>query len=947
MKNINTKKIILLLLFILVINNVFAIDATVELNKSSLPYSNNLIINIEGQINSTVNITYDSIISGASTITFDNINNHNLSINYNIPFEIQNDNFISTINVSNNNTYLIQFNIIDDIKFEINTLEYYFVNEIVNLDFKTPINTLIDYNITGAGTNYNSNIISTKTTSTREFIPTKIGNYEINTKFNYNNVTETKYNEFMVYEKLSCEIESTSEIYENESINFNVKIIGGIGSITYLWDFDDSSNSNIQKPTHRFISPKEYDIELRIEDSEGYSTICTKKIDVKEETFEVIFRLTDNQTGKKIGDANVTFGDDLKKSNVNGIVKFLDIQNGKYEIEIIKKDYDIFKSEYKINEDKTINVSLIKTPEDKKPIPFITLLYPLDNAVIEKETSNFDFTVKSNTNIENCYLLINEVNNLGYKIKGTINNVKNNIEYSLDSDLTNGEYKWNVQCENTDGINKSVDRFFTVRGITEKIINNNQENDNNNADENNNEDETVSETNTIEVNKEVNEFDQAIKEINTFKKSIVSSDSTTREIVELLKINSQLEQSLSELKKLKQNMIDLQALSINLNDKNRKKSEYLLDFKNIKAKTPTNILLLNEKHYEINTLETDVETAVKEYLTWKKINLSKSKLKKYIKNVKEAQENLHVKTDLNIIKINYLDQHEMFMSIVTKEVDDKEIKGNIFFELIPSYIAKSTDKLSFSTGFENINNKAIAKIDTNFDEKFSYFINKNVNIDELVKINSVALLDLNHPNNKITGFAILDSDSFSGKFFLIFVLIGIVISGNYFIFYKDQTMRNKVVQNFIQTKNSLKIKSNDEKLTGILHNVMDLLNEKNTKEALSHYPKVLELFNNVDNKLQNDLKPIISHLYYELEIYNLNNMIRSAYSKSLTGVWHEAVDEYNEIHDIIPEIPNNFKPKITKKLNKLDLTMNIHMLKSHTETNQYKSVDDSLFSRRK
>ncbi|MBT3408934.1 hypothetical protein HN415_09745, partial [Candidatus Woesearchaeota archaeon] len=257
MKKLNIIKILITMIFILVISNVQAIDATIELNKSSLPYSNNLIISIQGEINSTVNMTYDQFLTGADSVMFNN-NNKNLSIIYNIPFEIENNNFMRNINLSNNNQYEIQFQIIDDIEFEINTPNYCFVNEILDINFLTPINTIINLNITGVGTNYNINQISSTPLTITEFIPTKIGSYNINSQFNYNNITDIKQNNIIVYEKLSCDIDSITEIYENESINFDVNIIGGIGTLTYTWDFDDSGSSNIQKPSHRFFSPKDH-----------------------------------------------------------------------------------------------------------------------------------------------------------------------------------------------------------------------------------------------------------------------------------------------------------------------------------------------------------------------------------------------------------------------------------------------------------------------------------------------------------------------------------------------------------------------------------------------------------------------------------------------------------------------------------------------------------------
>jgi hypothetical protein len=63
--------IFLVFAIFLSIQSVSAYDATVVIAQTDLPYSDIITLDIPGEINNTMNVTYDNWLSGLSTIVID------------------------------------------------------------------------------------------------------------------------------------------------------------------------------------------------------------------------------------------------------------------------------------------------------------------------------------------------------------------------------------------------------------------------------------------------------------------------------------------------------------------------------------------------------------------------------------------------------------------------------------------------------------------------------------------------------------------------------------------------------------------------------------------------------------------------------------------------------------------------------------------------------------
>jgi len=268
----------------------------------------------------------------------------------------------------------------------------------------------------------------------------------------------------------------------------------------------------------------------------------------------------------------------------------------------------------------------------------------------------------------------------------------------------------------------------------------------------------------------------------------------------------------------------------------------------------------------------------------------------------------------------------------------------MIFEIIPKNIAQTVDQIKFNVDIQVVNKDPVVRIFNNEQDDFSYYTRGEIPSSDLLDTNTVLLLDHSHPQNQVTGFSIVDTATGQGKLFMVVMLLTVILGANYFIFFREKESRDKLFKTIINAKDSIKIKSTEEKLTLLLNSIIDELNVGLTSQAITKYPSVLEMFEKVNPSYKKELKPIIEHLYFELEVYNINKQIEQSYKKTITGKWFEAVDSFQELKQDIQYIPNKFHNKINKNLKKLDLAMDIHMMKEHNvNLEKGNTVDDSLF----
>lgn len=878
------------------------------IGQTELPYKTHIDIEINGTSNSTLNITYGAYVSGPYQVTFTDSTTKTLRADVDVAFMAP-GNYTSWVRVGNA-TYDFVFTISDNAVFEMHSdKDFGFIGEDFLIWFDVPDNTSIQLEIDGKQVPVaDSHYI---------FNPADTGTYTVAADYHWHGSNFSDSMNFTIYRKLACSISIPEKAQENETVFFKPKVSGGTGDYVYRWDFGDGKTSHEASTEHKYLDAGDYDIRLDITDSLNYKTTCRDSITIEPMKYYLEITLKDSVSNKVIGDANVTLDDELKKTNVNGKVTFRDLEKGRYDLEIMKDDYEVYSKTVRIDSNIEMNVSLEKTPEEKMPVPEMDILSPVDGIDMDWGDIVFEFEVSSDTKVSECSLLYNVPEHKGYKVLDTIKDVAREKPQQLHGELTDGDYIWLVMCENEDGTGKSAERNIRINGAPVQEAK-----------------EVVEEEPVEKSTADMTIFDELEESMLEFRRKISQSSRTDREVYRILKLNSLVDANIEEVSRLRKEMNNLQGLTVAEADKKRRIAEIYHKLDEMKKATPASIKVTGSRNYEDNSADLDFAAAAETYLEWKNHTLSKRKFEQYVEDCAEAQQSSEILTSAYTVQVNNIDGSIDNYGIIERGADISGVSGGMLFEL-PSDNTGKLSKMEFSMNYEKITD-TVARMDLAENTKYSYFIKNDISMDELSDSKAIVLLDITHPDNMITGFSIMDTAQGTGKYSLIMLLLSVVITGNYLIFFRDKSFRSQLIS---RVKN-MGLKRPQAEITELLDAVIDKINAGRTPDALAGFSRVAELYSKCPKSFQTEIKPIMEHLNYELIVFNLNNDIKKAYSKVIGGKWHEAVGDYNAIQDEFDILPPRFQKKVDKQ--KLDLTMEIHMLKGTDEQSQ---VEDDIYSK--
>jgi len=899
-----------LVLMILVAQSIFSLE--LDLNRSQLPYKATFELDLAGP-NQTANASYGSYVSGPELIFLNESNVYE----YNIPIvpQGQYQSFVAAGGIIEE----IAVNVTNDIifNFSLGSDEIYLGN-ILPLNVQAPKGSSVGIAVEGPDT-YSYNVTES---TTLNIFPSKPGQYTVEISFRWANDTMLMQGNFLVLSSPTCVLPEISG-EQNETISFSATVSGGMSPYIYTWKFGDGQKSTKASPVHAYDDEGDYDVSLDIVDANGLETSCSSEAVITGMTYDITFQLYDDAFGEALGDANITFNDDLKKSNVNGKALFEDIASGSYTIEIIKKGYSDVEDRIDVRKSETLVFNLSELTEEEKPVPKITLLYPDNEAEVGGDAS-FDFIVKSNSDIYECLLLVNYADNRGYKVKDTLEEPGNG-EYTLTANLTDGYYKWRIQCENEDGIGKSIDQYITVTGSAPEVIEEPEE-------------AAAAEPVVKAAPIDVTMYNEALSKVESLKKEMLQASPGARDAFSVLGFEGQLDSAISRITSLRKDALSLVSLEISESDRTRKINEYLSELAGIKAKTPFEFEVLDQ--YDYIQDDGDIDTASEEYIAWQKLNLSERQVEKYKSLVEDRQQDASIKTSLLTASATMLDGREANYGLVSRVVD-YDIPGGVYLEVIPKELATDISQATFSRPYELVNKDPVVRIYVESEPEYTYYISKKLSIEQLQAASGVVVLDTDYPENKITGFAILDASQMSGKMFFALILLSIVLTANYFIFFRDPLSREQFSTNVKGMYRTVRPLPKKERLLGLLDSVMDMLGSGDAR-AFAHFEEILQLYSDVDASLRVELKPIMSHLLTELDAHTLSGDIDRCYSRVMNGDWQNVFHEYQSISHAYKMLPEQVGRKIQQKYNKLSLAIQVHELKANVSPREL-SVDDELY----
>ena len=182
---------------------------------------------------------------------------------------------------------------------------------------------------------------------------------------------------FVATSSFVSEIEANDTTGEPGAVfHFESNATGGIGGVTYNWDFGDDTTTNGSKVDHTYPTAGDYIVELTATDSKGNKATDTKEINVHN-IYDVQIILKELQTRKLLSDVPVELDDERKSTDLDGSVNFT-VFEGKRRIYVALEGYEWVKQVRNITEDITIIIEMNNTA--------ITNYTPIDEEA-EKQAS--------------------------------------------------------------------------------------------------------------------------------------------------------------------------------------------------------------------------------------------------------------------------------------------------------------------------------------------------------------------------------------------------------------------------------------------------------------------------------------------------------------------------------------------------------------------------------
>lgn len=170
--------------------------------------------------------------------------------------------------------------------------------------------------------------------------------------------------------KLSFDVTSSfsASIEANETtgvpgteFEFEANATGGIGTVTYTWDFGDGGTSNGTTVRHNYTATGSYDAELTATDSKGNAAKETINIEIfRKHNLQVFVK--EKQTGRALSNVPVEVDDERKSTNAYGNANFT-VYEGKRRVYVALDGYAWFKEVHNITEDTVLTVELNNTGE--------------------------------------------------------------------------------------------------------------------------------------------------------------------------------------------------------------------------------------------------------------------------------------------------------------------------------------------------------------------------------------------------------------------------------------------------------------------------------------------------------------------------------------------------------------------------------------------------------
>ncbi len=937
-----------------------------QLNISDLPYSEVFKYDVESLNQSTVKMYYSSYLYGPEALSFVNDTERSVVFNLSIPENALPGNHsskISMIGINNsdedvifNDTLVFRISIIDDTPYSLSTeYEQYEVGESVYIMFTAPYNSSLNLTIE----NNNSDIVESFTSEIdREaslfYVPKEPGLYNITAVIFHEGRNNTLSTSFLAISELNCEIDSVMQGHVNETLYFSATVSGGYPPYSYSWIIQNETEEE-KEFSYAFYEAGEYDIMLTVRDSRLAETKCEKRVSAVKETFRLELALVDDDEEWPLNDADVIFGQNDYKTNKYGKLTVHDLEAGSYELIIEKEDYEYYHNIINITDDESFEVRLQMNKSHK--LPSVEIVYPQTDMTISEPRLVVRYRVESDYEVEYCKLLFNEVNLLGYRVKGTDAEPEVGKINSFSVNLRNGDFKFKVLCKN-EYLEADSDEFIVnVSGLIEPEPIESLPDDTEKTDPGEEQTDEPDESKKTEENKDESDEEDGPEGIDTVRDEIVSLQKAVSEGISMIESGNQDEKLVAEILGLSAKLDEyrrktdellvrydsLAGLQIAGDSRKTKQNEILNDMQELEKEIPVSLYIISRNSYQTDPKLSEINDSCTEYVATKSLELSDKEFERYVQDNLEHQKKIKVFTRLFYVQVEYSNMKRKDFSIVHRGVTTTGENLSMFslIENIPKTVAEKIGEVVYNGQMNVINPDPVFGIDIVDDMEYSYYLNKKVPLDRLKQV-SVSLIEepMKHVGS-ITGFAIFDGFLEGASVYMFYiVLIMLVIGVNLFIYsrvYSKQEMSNYLGW-WKEKVNDIRPRSDDDRFLYFMNKSMESIRNGRSRQSLALFSKTMKSFGKASPSMKNETMDMMEMISSELDLLYIYEQIEHVYYQLSQDNLSRAMDHQIECESIFLGLNPRYQNRMREDYANMNAAVSVKMMTEETKRDSKKET---------
>jgi hypothetical protein len=902
---------------------VFAADSQIILNTNDLPYQTDLSLDITGEINQTLNITYDTWLSGQNSITFTDPL-YTLGVHVSIPTGTAAGNYTRTVILTDGQTPLIKTIAItinpsadadhdgypipidcNDNEPTINPgkPEILYNGKDDDCNDQTPDDPPFTAALSSIQINIgeplrialnapnSSNITIEVCMQGQGFVPcytalqirgqsfpasisipyvNTSGQYTITATMKYGSITRTQESAFTIRNSLTAIVEGERSVDVNKELVLAAFATGGIPPYTYSWTIPEKSAVSGPLVNTTYTSTGERTVVLTIKDNAKNDYNTTMIVNILR-LYPVRVTVLDDATQNRMSNVKVSARDTTLTTDPAGEATF-QLSQDSYTFAAFTEGYEPYSVRYRIERETNITLKLIKRDSTA---PAVILTSPINPSTVNSGMQGFTFSYMD-ASPGTCDLVMGEGN--FYLVKNTVKvaaSPASATATTITIAITPGTFQWKVECKDSRG-NKGTSGTFTITVLN--TTNSTLPQPTTDTTTTTNPTAASTQPPALSSGQRPNLLDGFYAALDT----AAAFSLKEQEAAAAIGFEKNINQALKTFDQVNRDINDLPTRrDLNEQQKLERNKELTQKLDSLFTTIPISLKVTEDKKFVKYATDPELEAFAKVQYPDVKSDIAVP----YLKNL---QNKVMVSVQAMHITMSYLDGRTQDYTLIIKTLDKKNLsKEDALIEVIPAGIANQNE-ITFVTPASKTKEEQYTFADVSTPKV--YLIGRVIpftTTEQLLTIIATPAV----PQGMIegTGHAVFSIDT---QFDLKTVLIIIILAGICaYILYTTEALE-KVKEHL----HSGKPREKDVRM--LIHSCLDHLNENDHENANLILEEIKLMYDTLPEQEKNGVFDDVTQLCCQLDISFIRETIGQSQALLEQGSIDEAVQTYQRIQGV-------------------------------------------------